>query len=589
MKDTDYSSEEKELHGKDDSDLIPPTAPLLDDASTEKAKEAESISFPGHQRVENGSLGASKTSLKSNGSKKGGQVVLMDDDAAKYQEALKGDLKQGLTRNLVLMSLFILIGDSMLYGYNIGVLNQPTGLIQQFYNDTHTSKHGDISEYTLTFLWSLTTALYLPGGMIGAFSVGILADKLGRKRTVMLSCVPSIVGGVLSTACVAASSPELLMVGRFIVGLSCGMATSIAPMYLMEICPFNLRGAFGTAAQLFSAIGLFIGSVLGLREILGTEQLWPYLMLVNVCSGLLCLCLMPFFPDSPRYLMLIRGDREAAREALRFIRQKEDVEADIREMEAEYEQQQQAAVDSSDTEEDSSSYTIMRLLRTRELRVPLIVAVSLQSIQQLSGINAIFFYSTSIFLNAGVPSAATQYAVMGTCAVNVIMTIVAVPVMDRAGRRPLLLYPMIGMIVILAVIVVALKLQSTLYWMSYVSIACVISYVISFAVGLGPIPAMLGTELFRQGPRSKAMSLGSLANWLAALFIAISFEFIQKLLKEYTFLVFFVLMIFFTIFVYFQVPETKNKTFEEIASSFQKDSKKKVNNQDELANQPLKA
>jgi len=125
------------------------------------------------------------------------------------------------------------------------------------------------------------------------------------------------------------------------------------------------------------------------------------------------------------------------------------------------------------------------------------------------------------------------------------------------------------MILILGVIVAALKLQSILAWMSFVSIACVISYVISFAIGLGPIPAMLGTELFRQGPRPKAMSLASLANWVSALIIALTFEFIQKSLKEYTFLVFLVLMIFFTFFVYKKVPETKNKTFEEIASSFQ--------------------
>jgi SP family facilitated glucose transporter-like MFS transporter 1 len=241
---------------------------------------------------------------------------------------------------------------------------------------------------------------------------------------------------------------------------------------------------------------------------------------------------------------------------------------DMEEMETEFQQKAREMASPGAAE----GYTMMRLLRTKELRAPLFISVMLLAIQQLSGINAIFFYSTSIFESASVPVMAIQFAVLGTCAINVIMTIVAVPMMDKAGRRPLLLYPMVAMIFILVLIVIALRFQDQQAWLSFVSIGCVFSYVICHAVGLGPIPPMLSGELFRQGPRPMAMSLGGLSNWLFTLVVALSFEMIQKLIKEFTFIIFICLMIAFTIFVYFKVPETKNKTFEEIANSFQKGS-----------------
>lgn len=140
--------------------------------------------------------------------------------------------------------------------------------------------------------------------------------------------------------------------------------------------------------------------------------------------------------------------------------------------------------------------------------------------------------------------------------------------MDKAGRRKLLLYPMLGMILILTILCVSLNLTEQAQWLQYISAMSVVSYVICFAVGLGPIPMMIGAELFRQGPRPMALSLAGFTNWLFTFVIAMSFESIQKALDEFTFIIFLVLMVFFTLFVYFRVPETKNKTFEEIAAQF---------------------
>lgn len=511
-----------------------------------------------------GSIASSRGTLRQR-TPSGKSIRSRTASRVEYHEDLKPVLRQGLTRNLLLHSLVILMGSSFLFGYNIGVLNQPSQLIRDFYNETYTDRYNEpINSYKLTFLWSLTTAFFLPGGMIGAFSAGFLADKVGRKRAVLFSHIPAFIGAILSTICVAAKVPELLMIGRFVTGINCGFATQLAPMYLAEITPFNLRGAFGTANQLFVTIGIFMGSILGLTHLLGTRELWPYLLLLNAGPALLSLVALPFLPDSPRYLLLVKNRRVEAEKALRFLRQEIDVTADIEEMETEMTINENR-VDG----EDEEKYTMKMLLKTKELMWPLAVAIMLQIIQQLSGINAIFFYSKSIFKGAAVPEDRIEYAVIGTNAVNVLMTLVAVPIMDVAGRRPLLLYPMMCMIVILGAITAALKLQNTIPEMSYLSITCVIAYVICFAVGLGPIPMMIAAELFRQGPRPRAMSLAGLANWLFTLIVAISFELIQEMTKEYTFVIFLILMIFFTIFVFVKVPETKNKTFEEIASVFQ--------------------
>jgi MFS family permease len=148
------------------------------------------------------------------------------------------------------------------------------------------------------------------------------------------------------------------------------------------------------------------------------------------------------------------------------------------------------------------------------------------------------------------------------------MTVITVPIMDKLGRRVLLLYPMIVMTIIMGIITAAINQQNNVPWLSYISIACVIGYVICFAVGLGPIPWMIGAEIFRQGPRPRAMSIAGATNWLFTTIVALTFELIQRAIAEFTFIIFMILMIGFCLFVFFLVPETKNKTFEEIASLF---------------------
>jgi SP family facilitated glucose transporter-like MFS transporter 1 len=486
----------------------------------------------------------------------------------------------GLNINLILATSVIVFGSSFLFGYNIGVLNQPKKFIIDFYNETFRNRYdSEVSEGTLTVAWSLTTALFIPGGMIGSFLGGWMADRIGRTRTILASHVFTIVGAILSCTCVVASSPEMLMVGRVLVGITSGMANCVAPMILSEIAPFNYRGAFGTVHQLSVTIGIFLSSVFGMTEILGTSQLWPFLILVEAIPAIVTLIVLPFLHDTPRFLMLVRRNRTAALKAMQFYRKSQDVAGDMKEMDDEGKTKSDAADDEATTVLSSAaaktgvaekSYTMVQLFQDASIRMPLFIACMLVIIQQFSGINAVFFYSRSIFENAKIAAPYIPFAVIGTNAVNVLMTVIAVPLMDKAGRRLLLIIPMSAMIVDLILMTICLVLQQSHPSLSYLSVVCVIVYVICFAVGLGPIPLFICSELFRQGPRPMAMAVVGVTMWTATFVIAMVFEPLQAAAGKYTFVVFIVLLVGFTIFLYFFCPETKNKTFEEIASHFSK-------------------
>ncbi|XP_026826529.1 glucose transporter type 1 isoform X5 [Ooceraea biroi] len=470
----------------------------------------------------------------------------------------------GLTFSLSYSILAAVLG-MLQFGYNTGVINAPEVNIENFMKDVYKDRYGeDISDDSVKKLYSVAVSIFAIGGMVGGFSGGIIANRFGRKGGLLLNNVLGIVGGCLMGFTKLAESYEMLFFGRFIIGVNCGLNTSLVPMYISEIAPLNLRGGLGTVNQLAVTVGLLLSQVLGIEQILGTNEGWPILLGLAVIPAIIQLLLLPFCPESPRYLLITKQWEEESRKSLRRLRASNQVEEDIEEMRAE-ERAQQA----------ESTISMTELICSPTLRAPLIIGVVMQLSQQLSGINAVFYYSTNLFTSSGLTDESAKFATIGIGAIMVLMTLVSIPLMDRTGRRTLHLYGLGGMFIFSIFITISFLIkeffgyvQEMIDWMSYLSVVSTLSFVVFFAVGPGSIPWMITAELFSQGPRPAAMSIAVLVNWMANFLVGIGFPSMKTSLENYTFLPFSAFLAIFWIFTYKKVPETKNKTFEEILALF---------------------
>ncbi|XP_063978616.1 glucose transporter type 1 isoform X5 [Diachasmimorpha longicaudata] len=473
-------------------------------------------------------------------------------------------LEQGLTFFLA-YAIFAAVLGMLQFGYNTGVINAPSGQIENFMKDVYKGRYGDdMSDKSVKRLFSLAVSIFAIGGMVGGISGGVIANRFGRKGGLLLNNMLGIVGACLMGFTKVANSYEMLFLGRFVIGINCGLNTSLVPMYISEIAPLNLRGGLGTVNQLAVTVGLLISQVLGIEKILGTNDRWPVLLGLAVVPAIAQLVLLPICPESPRYLLITKQWEEEARRALRRLRGSNQVEEDIDEMRAE-ERAQQA----------ESTIKMSELICSPTLRAPLVIGVVMQLSQQLSGINAVFYYSTQLFHNAGLTEESAKLASIGIGAIMVIMTLVSIPLMDRTGRRTLHLYGLGGMFIFSIFITISFLIkeffnyvQEMIGWMSYLSVVSTLSFVVFFAVGPGSIPWMITAELFSQGPRPAAMSIAVLINWMANFVVGIAFPSMMAVLDNYTFLPFSGFLAVFWIFTYKKVPETKNKTFEEILALF---------------------
>ncbi|KAM4636106.1 solute carrier family 2, facilitated glucose transporter member 3-like [Discoglossus pictus] len=447
---------------------------------------------------------------------------------------------------------------SLQFGYNTGVINAPEEIIKAFYNESYIHRYGEsMSRGLLTSLWSLSVAIFSVGGMVGSLSVGFFANRFGRRNSMLLVNIAVQLGGALMALSKLAWSLEMLIIGRFLVGIFSGFATGLVPMYIGELAPTRLRGALGTLNQLGIVVGILVAQIFGLDFILGSAQLWPLLLGLTVVLSVIQCVLLPFCPKSPRYLLIIKGETEKAREILQKVRGTDDVDLDIQEMKEEGERMAQ-----------EKPVSFVELFRSRQYRQPIIIAIILQLSQQFSGINAIFYYSTRIFTQAQVPQ--PVYATIGAGAINVAFTVVSLLVVERAGRRTLHLTGLGGMAIFAIIMTIALNLQQKAHGWSYVSIVAIFGFVALFEIGPGPIPWFIVAELFSQGPRPAAMAVSGCSNWTANFLVGMLFPYAADGCGPYVFLIFLVFLIVFFIFTFFKVPETKGRTFEEISRDFQK-------------------
>ncbi|TMS21659.1 Solute carrier family 2, facilitated glucose transporter member 2 [Larimichthys crocea] len=477
-----------------------------------------------------------------------------------------------LTGTLAL-AVFTAVLGSLQYGYSLGVINAPQAVIEKHYgrslgvwseNSTEEEKFSHVGQHpAVTMYWSLSVAIFSIGGMLSSFLVGFVGDLRGRVKGMLMVNVLAIAAGLLMGLCRMWKPHIMVISGRAVMGFYCGLTSGLVPMYIGEIAPKAYRGALGTLHQLAIVVGILISQVIGLDFILGNDDMWPLLLGLSGAPAVLQSFLLPLCPESPRYLYILLGKEQEARKSLLRLKGEYDPTPDLEEMRKEKE--------AADKEPRVS---ILSLIRSSVYRQQLVVALMMHLSQQFSGINAIFYYSTAIFTRAGVGQ--PVYATIGVGVINTVFTLVSVALVDRAGRRTLTLVGLGGMCCCAVVMTVGLKFQSEFTWMSYVSMSAIFLFVSFFEVGPGPIPWFIVAELFSQGPRPAAIALAGCCNWTSNFIIGMTFPYIEKFLDCYVFILFAMLLLAFTVFTYLRVPETKGKTFEEIAAVFLKRQKKSV-------------
>ncbi|XP_048859254.1 solute carrier family 2, facilitated glucose transporter member 11b [Brienomyrus brachyistius] len=510
-------------------------------ASTEANRDASVSSCYYTERLE---IEIQKLTLK---------MVKGTEAVTEYQPLLSDSNMKLPNKSLLLAICAVGIGGSFQCGYNMSIMNAPTKSIQNFINQTWLGRYEiDITEHMLTLLWSIIVSIFTLGGLIGATFGGKLAIKLGRKGALLINNTFALLAALLMGLSYPSGVYELLIVGRFLSGINAGVGVCVQPLYLGEIAPRAFRGAVAMGTSIFITGGILVGQVIGLKELLGRDDLWPVLLSTTSIPAMMQLLILPWFPESPRYLLIERGDSDACTNALRWLHGQQDYSAEWEDMERER--------ISSQGQEPMSPW---QLVRNPTLRWQLTTSVL------LNGINAIYFYASYVFGQSGIPASKIPYVTLGTGACECLTALTCGMLIESLGRRVLIIGGYSLMTFWCACLTLTLTLQDISPLVPYLSMACVFAFILSFGLGPGGVTNILNGELFTQTSRSAAYMIGGSINWLSLFIIGILFPFIVNGLMQYCFLVFLVICCVVATYIFFMVPETKNKTFLEIQAEFQ--------------------
>ena len=435
---------------------------------------------------------------------------------------------------------FIVALGGFLFGFDTAVISGTISLVtDQFSLDAVTS--------------GLYVSCALAGCMLGVVTAGLLSDRFGRKKMLIISGVLFLLSAL---GCMVASNFDWLIISRFIGGIAVGFASILSPMYISEISPAHMRGRLVSLYQLAITIGIltayFSNSfLLNLHETIILPQSiiftdpWRMMLGAELVPALCFIVLLFFVPRSPRWLIQ-QNFRSEAQKVLQKIANKTDVDYQISEIEA-------------SLKHETGGFKELVSLKVRRA---LFVGIILSLFVQFSGINAIIFYGPDIFERAGFTLSDALGGQVSIGVVNVLFTLLAIYKIDDWGRKKLLLIGSIGVITSLLVIALLFWLELDQAWLL---ISFLLIFIASFACALGPVNWVILSEIFPNKVRSKAMAVASLSVWFGTMLVGQFFPImIEKFGSSGTFLAFAIISMPLLIIIMKLLPETKDKTLEEI-------------------------
>lgn len=411
------------------------------------------------------------------------------------------------------------------------------------------------AEKTIQKLWSLssflqgfTVAASLIGTVIGSIIAGRPAQRYGRKKVLIAIALMYLVS---ATGCALTSTWALFIFFRLVGGIAVGASSVVGPMYISELAPAAVRGRLAGMFQLNIVTGIFVAYLTNFAFLHIGENSWRWMLGIMVVPAGLFAFLLRSIPESPRWLILNNRDEEAARI---FARTGEpDAKAVINEEHALL-HTPRTAVQKAPEEN----------LFSGKFRKPILYAVLLAMFNQLSGINAILYYAPRIFEMAGFSHAASYLQPVFIGGANLLFTFLAMTIIDKVGRKTLLITGAIGMIIFLGLTAYAFK--STGSANQYV-IVYLIGFIAFFAFSQGAVIWVFISEIFPNSVRSQGGSLGSFTHWIMAAIISWTFPVIVESIPNggfYSFVFYSFMMFLSLIFIWRVMPETKGRTLEQI-------------------------
>ncbi|XP_072271705.1 solute carrier family 2, facilitated glucose transporter member 9-like isoform X2 [Pyxicephalus adspersus] len=408
-------------------------------------------------------------------------------------------------------------------------------------------------------LWSTTASVLSLGGLVGSMTSGYLTRRFGKRPPHVFSSFLGITASLCLGFSKMVGSHEMIVVGRLLYGIAIGLGLNIYVQYLGESSPRNLRGFTNTTGPFFVTMGKLFGQVVGLSEVLGTEKLWPLMMSLCGFTNLLQLIVMRFYPETPAYLLLVKRDKRRCIGAMHRLWGHGDHQVELDDLLAEQEMQK-----------NTKSMTVLEVMKEPSMRWQLYVVLIITLTLQLSGINAIFFYARSIFVTAGLPKEKIPYISLGMGSFELMAVMLCSMLIERCGRKTLLLGSYGLMVTMLALLTVSLSFQDWTEWMPYCSVLFIFLFIFFFGVGPGTLTLAIVVEMCTHSTRAAVFVIISCLNWSNFYLIGMAFPFIQKALGHYCFLVFLFIIAASGTFLFFFLPETKGKTSQQITLEFNK-------------------
>ncbi|MEB7384735.1 glucose transporter GlcP [Staphylococcus xylosus] len=417
----------------------------------------------------------------------------------------------------------------LLYGYDMGVIS---GALLFIRDDIPLN----------SFTEGLVVSSMLVGAIFGSGASGPMSDRLGRRRVVFIIAIIYIVGALILAL---APSMPILVLGRLIIGLAVGGSTAIVPVYLSEMAPTEQRGSLSSLNQLMITIGILSSYLINYA--FTPIEGWRWMLGLAIVPSVILLIGVAFMPESPRWLLEHRSEK-AARDVMKLTFKDSEIDKEIADMK----------------EINSISESTWNVLKSPWLRPTLIIGSIFALLQQIIGINAIIYYAPTIFNKAGLGNATSILGTVGIGTVNVLITIVAIMIIDKIDRKRLLVIGNIGMVaslLIMAVLIWTIGIQSS----AWIIVACLTLFIIFFGFTWGPVLWVMLPELFPMRARGAATGVAALVLSIGSLLVAQFFPILTDVLSvEQVFLIFAAIGICALIFVIKYLPETRGRSLEEI-------------------------